>query len=138
MPAAITTFEVRNDLSELDRIQDTLEAFLAPLGCTGKALFQIKLALEEVFVNIVSHGYPENGEHFILVSFSYENSVFTMVVEDDAMAFDPTAADAPDLTQPLTCRDPGGLGVHLLRWCCAVDYARKGDKNILTIKKTLC
>ena len=62
-----------------------------------------------------------------------------MVAEiiDNGRAFDPTAAPAPDLSLPLEQRDPGGLGIHLMRRMIdRVEYRRAGGENRLRLEKS--
>ncbi len=130
--------KLRNDLAELDTLHSRLEEFIKFQGGSPKVLFQLKLALEEVFVNIVNHGYEESEEeHVIELSLSFTPPMLTIVVIDDGMPFDPVHAKDPDLSQPLSCRNPGGLGVFLVKWCCDLNYHRENEKNVLTIKKNI-
>jgi anti-sigma regulatory factor (Ser/Thr protein kinase) len=56
---------------------------------------------------------------------------------DEAPAFDPTDAPAPDLDSPWDQRRAGGLGCHLLRQMMdEVKYARRERGNVLTLLKT--
>ncbi|MBI9077605.1 MAG: ATP-binding protein [Desulfatibacillum sp.] len=128
---------LKNKLAELDKLHSRVEEFLKAQGSPQKVLFQLKLALEEVFVNIVNHGYDDDKEHDIQLTLSYEPPELTLIVEDDGVAFDPVHKENPDLSQPLSCRAPGGLGVFLVKWCCDLKYRRDHGKNILTIKKNI-
>ena len=128
---------LKNKLAELEKLHSKIEEFLAVQGSSRKVLFQLKLALEEVFVNIINHGYEDDKEHVINLTLSFTPPFLTMVVEDDGKAFDPASAKEPDFSRPLSCRDPGGLGVFLTKWCCDLQYRRENGKNILTIKKTI-
>jgi anti-sigma regulatory factor (Ser/Thr protein kinase) len=59
-------------------------------------------------------------------------------VEDSAPAFNPLQAAAPNLNLPLELKQPGGLGIHLVRKVMdALDYEFIGDKNRLTLRKRL-
>ena len=50
-------------------------------------------------------------------------------------AFDPSAAPPPDLAIPLHQRDPGGLGIHLMRQMTdRVEYRRTDGHNRLRIE----
>ncbi|SHJ20238.1 serine/threonine-protein kinase RsbW [Desulfatibacillum alkenivorans DSM 16219] len=128
---------LKNKLAELEKLHEKIEEFLASKGGSRKALFQLKLALEEVFVNIVHYGFEDDKEHDINMTLSFTPPHITIKVEDDGKAFDPINAEEPDLSKPLSCRAPGGLGVFLTKWCCDLNYRRENGKNILTIKKTL-
>lgn len=125
-------------MSELDSLVCCLEEFCGPLGLSKKSLFQIKFSLEEIFVNIISYGFVDDGEHRINVTISRENDLVVLRVEDDGIPFNPLEADPPDLESPLEERCTGGLGLHLTKKLMSeISYERSGNKNILTMKKNI-
>ena len=56
------TYTFRNDLSELEPLGRAVDRFGQKLGLNKKCLFEIHLALEEHFTNVVSHGYQDDHE----------------------------------------------------------------------------
>ena len=103
-----------------------------------KTIFQIKFALEEIFVNIVSYGFSDDRPHKIKVSFSTQNGMLIMRLEDDGIPFNPLDAQSPDVSCPLEERQVGGLGIHLTRRLMNnVTYQRRGEKNVLIMKKQI-
>lgn len=135
---SLRAFEVRNSLSELDTVRRKLEEFGTSLELSKKGTFQINLAMEEVFSNIVSYGYTGNGQHWIKVTMWHENEAMYLRIEDDGIPFNPCAVKLPDLVSSIEERQVGGLGCHLMR--CVTDdvaYERRGNKNVLTMKKTV-
>ena len=83
------------------------------LGADGEVRFAVRLAVEEVFTNIIEHGYGGKGP--VLVQVDGGPRHVRVRLSDEAPAFDPVDAPAPDLASPLDERDPGGLGWHLVR-----------------------
>ncbi|NVM24844.1 MAG: ATP-binding protein [Desulfobacterales bacterium] len=132
------SFEFRNSLSELDTLRRSLEEFGKSLGMSKKSIFQINLAMEEVFANIISHGYADDEEHWIKITMWHQDGTLILRIEDDGIPFNPVEAEAPDLECPLEEREIGGLGCYLIK-CLMNDivYERSGNKNILTMKKTI-
>ena len=132
------SFELKNDLSELDTLEEKVDQFCDRLGLTNKRICEINLALEELFTNIVSYGYSDTEEHRIRFTLSYHNSTITMKIEDDGMPFNPIEAIEPDIQCPLEDRKIGGLGIHLTKKIMdEMTHRRSGDKNVLILKKTL-
>lgn len=129
---------LRNSLSELDGVQRNLEKFGNALGLSKKSTFQINLAMEEVFSNIISYAYTDKREHWITVTMSHEKDALVLRIEDDGIPFNPCEVKVPDLECPLEERQIGGLGCYLMR-CCVDDiaYERRGNSNVLTMKKTI-
>jgi serine/threonine-protein kinase RsbW len=132
------SFEYKNSLSELDKLQRNIEELGKNLELSRKDIFQIALAIEEVFSNIVSHGYTDKAEHLISITMWHQNDVLMVRVEDDGIPFNPCEAETPDLECPLEERQIGGLGCHLMK--CVMDdivYKRIDNRNVLIMKKTL-
>lgn len=84
------------------------------LGARGEALTDLIYAVNEAITNVVVHGYQEQPGP-VVVEVSRVNGVMVVCVQDQARIFDPTAVPPPDITLPLEQRQPGGLGIHLMR-----------------------
>ena len=100
------------------RLQDLtrLAAFLdtACAGMDDGARGDMRLATEEVFTNIYVHGYrSQSGPVDIVVSHS--TGCVTVAITDEAPAFDPASAPAPDIDADFDSRRVGGLGWHMVR-----------------------
>ena len=132
------SFECRNRLSDLDKVQSNLQKIGKSLHLSKENIFQISLAMEEVVSNIISHGYSDRAEHWIKITISHQKGTLIFRIEDDGIPFNPCEAEAPDIECPLEERRIGGLGCHIMRCLMDdVDYQRRGSKNILTMKKVI-
>ncbi len=94
------------------------------------------VAVDEIFSNIARYAYnPETGGATVRVAVGED---VTIEFEDSGVAYDPLAADDPDVTLSAEEREIGGLGLFMVKKMMdAVKYRRDGNKNILTIKKKL-
>jgi anti-sigma regulatory factor (Ser/Thr protein kinase) len=132
------SFELRNSLSELATLCERMEGVGQSLGLSRRCLFEVNLALDELFTNIISYGFQDQSEHLIRVHLSADRDVLTVVIEDDGVAFNPLERIPPDLPCILDECKVGGLGIHLVRNLMdAVAYERRGGTNVLTLKKTI-
>ena len=130
------SLELRNSLSELDTLCQSLQQFGEALGLSNKALFQICLAMEEIVSNIISYGYTDDAVHWIKIAISHEQGIFIIRLEDDGIPFDPLLAEEPDCECPVEERKVGNLGIHLCKKVMdEMIYERCGNKNVLTLKK---
>jgi anti-sigma regulatory factor (Ser/Thr protein kinase) len=128
--------EVRNDILELVRLHEQLEAFSAGHNVPRETVYRLGVSLEEVFTNVVNHAYADADPHTIRVSFAFVNDSLAIEVEDDGMPFDPLQVPPPDNELPLDQRRPGGQGIHLVRRLMdEVAYRREGGHNVLQMKK---
>ena len=132
------SFECRNCLSELDKLHLNLKEIGKSLGLSREDIFRINLAMVEVVSNIISHGYSDRADHWIKITISHQNGTLIFRIEDDGIPFNPCEAEVPDLESPLEERRIGGLGCHIMRCLMDdIDYQRRGNKNILTMKKVI-
>ena len=103
----------RRTVDALEEVFDFVSGFAAGYRLREDVVFQIKLAIEEVFVNMVRHNVGSND---ILVSLIREgNKLIVSLTDFDVEAFDITKADKYDTRQPLDRRPVGRLGIHLVR-----------------------
>ena len=132
------SFELHNDLSELDTLEEKLDEFCQKLQVTTKCFCEINLALEELFTNIISYGFSDDAEHRIKFTISHDDKTVTMRIEDDGEPFNPMEEAAPDIKCPIEDRKIGGLGIHLIKNVMDdVTYKRQNDKNLLVLKKKI-
>jgi anti-sigma regulatory factor (Ser/Thr protein kinase) len=137
-PKTCVSFELKNNLGELATLCEKLERIGGSLGIPKRLLFEINLALDELFTNIISYGFVDRSEHIIRVRVYMENDLLTVVLEDDGIPFNPVDRPAPK--RPCTAEEckVGGLGIHLVKNLMdEVVYCRCGNKNVLTLRKAI-
>jgi anti-sigma regulatory factor (Ser/Thr protein kinase) len=109
------TLNLKNDLSELDRLYPFLEEIGQRIGVSKKCIFETNLTLEEVFSNIVSYGFDDHADHLIKITVTIGKDNFKIRIEDDGKPFNPLKAKEPDLPDDVDDCKPGGLGIHLIK-----------------------
>ena len=104
--------------------------------CPAKVQNQIGIAVDEIFSNIARYAYhPETGGATVRVAVD-EN--ITIEFEDSGIAYNPLTEENPDTTLSAEERELGGLGIFMVKNLMdSVEYRREGNKNILTIRKSL-
>ncbi len=129
---------LKNDLVEIERLSQSLEAFGRSQQLPEELLYAVNLALDEILTNVISYGYADEAEHEITVGLGIQAGELIAEVADDALPFNPLAAPPADVNSPLEERAVGGLGIHLARTLMdTMEYRREGDKNILILKKRI-
>ena len=130
------SFELKNCLSELDTLCENLEKYGRQIGLSSKMVFELNLALDELFTNIISYGLKDDRDHLIRITLTPEKEMLCLCVEDDGIAFDPTEFDQPDVSCSVSQCKIGGLGIHIInKLMDEICYERCGNKNILQLKK---
>jgi len=137
MDTSISTI-LNNQLSEIPRLHGLLIEFGRTQSISESALSSLNLALEEIFTNIISHGFQDTQEHNILLRVMLEDGELVAEVEDDGTPFNPLDVPAPDVTRPIEDRPIGGLGIHLTKKMVdGIDYSLRDGKNVLRLRKKL-
>ena len=124
---------------QLETVQSFVEAELEANDCAPKAMFQISIAVEEIFVNIASYAYrPEVGEAEVCVEVCEAPLRVIIQFLDRGKPFDPLAKEDADTSPEALERREGGLGILIVKKSMdAVTYSYENGKNILTIEKKL-
>lgn len=101
-----------------------------------EATYAVRLACEEVVVNIIHYAYTEDTDSYLAVSVSKEKDMLRIAFRDGGIPFDPTAKETPDTDAAPEERAIGGLGIFLVRRVMdEVRYTyRKGENRLLLIK----
>lgn len=125
---------VPGNLESIGAIANYVKAAAAAANLDKKATYRLRLAVDEIVTNIITHGYDESGlEGVIDVRADIDDRTLTLVIEDTAVAFDPLARlpQAIEMLQrPLAEQTDNGRGIFLV--IESVDkflYERVGDRN---------
>jgi anti-sigma regulatory factor (Ser/Thr protein kinase) len=104
----------------------------------SEASFALRLAVEEVCMNLIRHGYAGVEPGPIGLDFEVDANLARLTVSDRAKPFDPSQAPAPNLHDDAMHRPIGGLGWHLIKQLMDhVAYssdAQRGNELILEKK----
>lgn len=106
-------------------------------GFGDDGIFQSQLAVEEIFTNIVEHGYAYDGDSKT-IEIVTEITPETLIISifDEAPYFNPLTLDSPSPETPLWDRKTGGWGVYFVRqYMDEVVYKRDQNRNRLILKK---
>lgn len=121
----------------LDEVLRFMEDALEDTGCSLEDQRQIAIAVEEVFINIVSYAYkPGRGDTTLRLDVSQDPAEVTITFIDHGVPFDPLAKEDPDIDLPAKQRKVGGLGIFVVKNLMDdVFYEYRNGQNILTMKK---
>jgi serine/threonine-protein kinase RsbW len=120
--------------ADLVRVGELMDELAAAHQLAPAALVDLRVALDEVVVNIVEHG----GASEIRVRVGVRDGLLEAIVEDDGTPFDPRSAPPPDLERSLARRRIGGIGLHFVRSLIAeMDYSSAAGVNRLVLRQPL-
>ncbi len=124
-------------MENLENLLEFIVVAAAGLEFDQKLQNKLRLAAEEVLVNVISYAYPEqDGEVTVSTDRTPVRKGLRVEVSDSGIPFDPLAKPAPDLDVPVDERKIGGLGIFLVRELMdEVSYRHENGENILTFVK---
>jgi len=106
--------EFERKLDALDEIFVFIDDFISANDLKDDVAFSIRLAVEELFTNLVRHNY--GGRDHISLELTRDSRQLIVKLSDfDVEPFDITKATPVDVRQSLMDRKIGGLGIHLVR-----------------------
>jgi anti-sigma regulatory factor (Ser/Thr protein kinase) len=127
--------ELSNDFDALGRLSSTVRGFLERGSVPSASIYTVELILEELVTNIIRHAYVDDAAHEISVRLALEPRTVVIRVEDDGREFDPREAPPANVGGDLDSRQPGGLGVHLVReFAESLDYRRSDGRNVVEVR----
>jgi anti-sigma regulatory factor (Ser/Thr protein kinase) len=125
------------DVNCLDAAFGFVRGTMEEAGVSDDAATGIELAVEEIFVNIALYAY-RTGESGRYVTLRCEAGpeMFSLEFADSGEPFNPLEIGEPDLSLDVMKREPGGLGLFIVkRIMDVVEYRREEGKNVLCMRK---
>ncbi len=128
--------ECQGRIENLPAVLEFVDRAVQEAGADEEAGFAVRLAVEEVFVNIVRHGYRD-GPGPVTLAVAAEAPGLVITIRDQAPLFDPALAPRPDLDSDWEDRPLGGLGWHIVRELMDEIRHAPGAKggNVVTLVK---
>ena len=131
--AVLTSLKVSAKMENLGRLIESVSGCAKAQGFDQERISKIELAAEEALVNIIRYAYPE-GPGDVEMICKMDGGRFVIEIIDWGIPFDVAAMPDPDVNAGIPEREPGGLGIFLMKKVMdEVRYRREHDRNILTL-----
>ncbi|MDR2105587.1 MAG: ATP-binding protein [Deferribacteraceae bacterium] len=104
----------------------------------NKKIFQqLSLAIEELATNIFNYAYgDEEGRFTISITNDLEKREVIIEFKDSGIEFNPLLYEEADISEPISQRKIGGLGIMMAKKMTdKQSYSHKDGENIFTITK---
>jgi len=126
-----TTMTYAACIDNLDKVIGFVERCADRFGLDGIRKFEVRVAVEEAFVNVCHYAYP-GGEGKAELACGGEGDVFVVEITDNGVPFNVLSLPDPNTSADIMERKIGGVGVYLIRRLTDdVSYQRKEGRNIL-------
>lgn len=127
----------KRSFDSLDEIFRFTESFFASEAIDAQILHDVNFAVEELFTNMVK--YNAGGACDIRLDLDQSNGALTVrLVDADSKPFDVTKTPPVDTSKPISEREPGGLGLHLVKKVVdTLDYQHADGETRITFTRRL-
>lgn len=123
------------EISQVPDVLDFAEAFLEKAELIEEG-FEIQLAIEEWYVNVVKHAFGGKNEGTVELKMEVTSGVLTIEITDNGPEFDPHCIQEPEKPKNVEEAKIGGLGIFFIRKLMdETKYLRENGNNTFTMKK---
>ncbi len=128
------TLTVPGTIDSLGAIAEYIKQVTTIADLNRKAAYKLRLAVDEIATNIITHGYEKAGlTGEIYLRADIDDSSLTLAMEDTGVSYNPkqkAPLQKEDLSQMIETRNIGGWGIHLvLESVDEFRYERVNDRN---------
>lgn len=128
---------LRKEAGSIDDLFAFVGDFVKRAGIDEDTAFQVTVAAEELFTNLVK--YSTRSQQPVRITLEKTADWLELeIIDSNAERFDITTASLPDLDVPIEKRRPGGMGLHLVRkFADQLGYRHEEGDGIITFRKRL-
>ena len=124
------------DDGAMQHVRGFVSAFVAQHAIAAQEQSRILIVLEELITNLAKYGYPNRLGGIAEIMLQLDDTRLTIEFADDGDPFDPLNARPPKLDSALEERNPGGLGIYIVRALAEeMRYCRSGGRNVLRLTR---
>jgi len=133
VPAAPRSLAFAAKTESLHAVVEFVRTGALEAGLPQARIGELDLLIEEIFMNVCRHAYPDGNPGTVAVTYSVpEPGELNVEVADQGVEFNPLMAPLPDLTADLDRMPIGGLGVFLVKaFATSLTYRRECGWNRL-------
>ena len=110
---------LRAKRSQLNELLDRLNTDLRASGCPVEKIEEIRICVEEIYVNIASYAYSGADGNVAIEERICENDlherVLSLAFRDNGIPFNPLEHGTPDISLPEQERRIGALGIYMVK-----------------------
>ena len=125
---------LQNRVSDSIKLSEFFSQYVETFHIPDEIFNDLRLAIEETFVNIASYAYDEKDSRNITVELNNADQEVSVTFTDTGIAFNPLIDDSECSAGVDHCE--GGMGIHLIKSLTdRQEYDRVGQSNVFTITK---
>ena len=124
-------------IADIPVVTEFVEKELEKRDLPMKTVFQINVAIDEIYSNIVKYAYPNRtGPVTVSVLIKDDPQIVYIKFVDNGIPYNPLTKADPDISLSADERTIGGLGIYMVKKTMDdMKYKYEDGQNILTIQK---
>lgn len=133
-------WEGRAKLEHLYELLEKIDTFYCFDEIDSKKLTALKIAFEEMFVNVTKYAYPKEKDapKTVTVTLEWLDGEARIQLTDHGIPYNPLCKEDPDLSADVMQRPIGGLGIHMVKKMTDdLQYSCQNGENQITLIKKL-
>jgi serine/threonine-protein kinase RsbW len=128
------SIKLQNRLEDSIKLADFFSDYVKTYNIPDDVYNDLRLVLEEVFINITSYAYDIGDSQTITVNLNNTAGEISITFNDTGIAFDPLSHTTDNIETADHCE--GGMGIHIIRSLTDhQQYHRVGQSNVFTVTK---
>ncbi len=125
---------VKNNTSECDRLSAFLAEYENSNNIPEDIHHDLRLVLEEAFVNIADYAFSSGETHTVSIEISNTGNAVSITFIDAGIAFNPLLDCNNEIDTENHCE--GGMGIHIIKSLTdQQEYNRINQRNVFTVTK---
>jgi anti-sigma regulatory factor (Ser/Thr protein kinase) len=125
---------VQNSTTDCEKLFNFLDNYSSAHELPKHIYNDLRLIIEETFVNIANYAHKNNNSHPVTVKISSTDSALQIVFIDTGYAFNPVTDSQTDLKN--ADLSDGGMGIPLIKALSDhLKYERIDQHNVFTVTK---
>jgi len=130
----IQIISLHNKLSDSSKLSDFLASYAKTYMIPDDIYNDLRLVLEEAFVNIASYAFTKGDTQTITVEINSTTEEISITFRDAGIAFDPLTMTEDRIETD--DHSKGGMGIHIIKSLTDHQkYCRVGHSNVFTVTK---
>ena len=118
------------DFASTERVWDFINCQTKKAALSPKITNRAQIVVDEIYSNIRQYSGATKAQVFCRI----DGDKMVLVFRDDGVAYNPLLSQTPDTTLAVAERNPGGLGIHMVKELASdLSYAYADGYNVLTV-----
>ena len=128
------TISLQNKISDSGKLSEFLTEYAKTFEISDEIYHDLRLVIEEAFVNIASYAYAKEIQQTVTIELSHTSNEISITFTDTGIAFNPLTDPAESKGTDDHCE--GGMGIHLIKSLTdQQEYNRIKQRNVFTLTK---